>query len=33
MGHGMMLERDWEHVAGVLNDWLTAVVPDAPKTK
>ena len=33
MGHGMMLERDWEHVASVLNDWLTAVVPDAPKAK
>lgn len=30
MGHGMMLERDWEHVASVLNDWLAAVVPDAP---
>ena len=33
MGHGLMLERDWEHVASVLNDWLMAVVPDAPKTK
>lgn len=33
MGHGMMLERDWAHVAGVLNDWLMAVVPDAPKAK
>ena len=33
MGHGMMLERDWEHVASVLNDWLAAVVPDAPKAK
>ena len=30
MGHGMMLERDWDHVAGVVNDWLKAVVPDAP---
>ena len=33
MGHGLMLERDWEHVADVLNDWLVAVVPDAPKAK
>lgn len=30
MGHGLMLERDWEHVASVVNDWLMAVVPDAP---
>ncbi|MFM8502097.1 MAG: alpha/beta hydrolase [Fluviibacter sp.] len=33
MGHGIMLERDWEHVASVLNDWLVAVVPDAPAGK
>jgi hypothetical protein len=26
----MMLERDWDHVAGVINDWLKAVVSDAP---
>ena len=31
MGHGMMLERDWDHVASVINDWLKAVVSDAPK--
>lgn len=30
MGHGLMLERDWDHVAGVVNDWLKAVVRDAP---
>lgn len=30
MGHGLMLERDWDHVAGVVHDWLKAVVPDAP---
>ena len=30
MGHGMMLERDWDHVASVVNDWLMAVVADAP---
>ena len=30
MGHGLMLERDWEHVASVINDWLVAVVPNAP---
>lgn len=30
MGHGLMLERDWDHVAGVLNDWLMAVVADTP---
>lgn len=29
MGHGLMLERDWEHVASVINDWLDAVLPDA----
>lgn len=33
MGHALMLERDWAHVASVLNDWLVAVVQDAPKTK
>ena len=33
MGHGMMLERDWEHVAEVLNDWLMAIVPGAPTAK
>jgi len=32
MGHGMMLERDWEHVAGVINDWLKAVIKDAPNS-
>ena len=32
MGHGMMLERDWDHVASVINDWLAAVVPDAPQS-
>lgn len=26
MGHGLMLERDWDHVAGVINDWLKAVI-------
>jgi pimeloyl-ACP methyl ester carboxylesterase len=31
MGHGLMLERDWDHVASVVNDWLKAVVKDAPK--
>lgn len=31
MGHGLMLERDWSHVAGVINDWLKAVVKDAPQ--
>ncbi len=30
MGHGLMLERDWDHVASVMNDWLLAVVPNAP---
>ncbi len=30
MGHGLMLERDWEHVASVMNDWLLAVVLNAP---
>ena len=30
MGHGMMLERDWDHVAGVINDWLCAVVSNPP---
>ena len=33
MGHALMLERDWDHVANVLNDWLVAVVLDAPKQK
>jgi non-heme chloroperoxidase len=33
MGHGLMLERDWAHVAQVLNDWLEAVVPDTSKAK
>jgi pimeloyl-ACP methyl ester carboxylesterase len=31
MGHGLMLERDWSHVAGVIHDWLKAVVKDAPQ--
>lgn len=31
MGHGLMLERDWSHVAGVINEWLKAVVKDAPQ--
>jgi len=26
MGHGLMLERDWDHVASVMNDWLSAVL-------
>ena len=30
MGHGLMLERDWSHVASVIHDWLKAVVKDAP---
>ena len=30
MGHGLMLERDWEHVASVINDWLKAVLPAKP---
>lgn len=33
MGHALMLERDWDHVATVLNDWLMAVVNDSPKRK
>ena len=24
MGHGVMLEQDWEHVAETIRDWLQA---------
>jgi hypothetical protein len=32
MVHGMMQERDRDHVASAINDWLMAVVSDAPQT-